>query len=328
MKPINSISEIKKHAETLLFCGEDYLEMKNAVEDLHQIFAFITSIDAYKLDDAHIELKTGKAISPTSAAHCLLEFKRTSVFLRGIYQAINDLKVREKGKIRILYAGCGPYSTLLVPLLSFFSSEEIGITLVDINEVSLNSSRLLIQTLGQDYFIEDYFLADLTAFKLDKAYDLVISETMQSCLENEPQIHIMRNLIPQMQEGAIFIPEEIRVDFYLSDNNKFMEKILYENRDRNIIDKKFLSRFICVNKENACSNSLSATVNIPNDYGTYKNLELFTFITVYGDEVLKERECSLNNPKKFYELNKKVDAKRISFWLTTEGKPFINCKIL
>ena len=322
MKPVDSISEIKKHAKTLLFCGEDYLDMKNAVEGLHQIFSSITSISAYKLDDDHIELVTGKAISPSSAAHCLLELKRTAVFLRGIYKAITDLKKRTGQRIQVLYAGCGPYSTLIVPLLPILNSEEVGVTLVDINDVSLNSSRLLIQDLRQDDFIEDYFLADLTAFKFDKAYDLVISETMQSCLENEPQIHIMRNLIPQMQKGAVFIPEEIQVDFYLSDNNKFMQKILYENKNKDIVDKKFIGNFICLNKENANSNSFSAIVEIPEDFGSYKDLNLFTFITVYGDELLKERECSLNNPKKFYDLSG-TSVPSIKFWLNTDGKPFI-----
>ena len=328
MTTVFQSAALRKYSETLLFCGDDYLEMKNAVEGLYRIFASITLIDAYKLDDDHIELATGKAISPSSAAHCLLEFKRTAVFLRGIYNAIVDLKSQTEHRIQILYAGCGPYSTLLLPLLPFFDAEEIGITLVDINEISLNSSRLLIEALEQNAFVDDYLLADLTTLKLDKPYDLVISETMQSCLENEPQIHIMQNLIPQMQEGAIFIPEEIRVDFFLSDNNKFMEKILYENKDKEIVDKKFIGNFICLNKENALSNSFSAIVDIPRDYGTYKDLELFTFITTYKDDVLKERECSLNIPKKFYELNNNVDAKRISFWLTTEGKPIINCRIL
>jgi len=58
--------------------------------------------------DKDIMLPSGKAISAAAAAHCLLEMKRTAVFLRGIHKAIlHKLKEKKGSQLRILYAGTG-----------------------------------------------------------------------------------------------------------------------------------------------------------------------------------------------------------------------------
>ena len=323
MEYSEQLTREKKITEDLLFCKNDFFCMKKSVEDLHEIFSAITLINAYQLNDDAIVLPGGKAISPASAAHCLLEFKRTAVFLRGIFKAISDLIEKEKNVIQVLYAGCGPYSTLLLPLFPFFNSSKLKVTLVDINKISLNSSKKLIASLGLEDFIEDYFLDDLTTFKVDKPYSLVVSETMQSCLENEPQIHIMRNIIPQLKKDTIFIPQEIRVDFYASNFDLFFQKSIYENRDKNIQDKIYLNNFFTINKDNVLDCSLSGVVNNPAGNDIYMDLGLFTFIKVYNDEELRERECSLNIPKRF--TFSKDSGSKLKFWLDITGMPKVNC---
>lgn len=326
MKSDHLLDEIKELGENLLYCQDNFLIMKQSVEKLHEIFYSITNISAFNFQEPDIELPSGKAISPASAAHCLIEMKRTAVFLRGIYKAIQNKFDKKPGHIRFLYAGCGPYATLILPLLPLLSPENIRFTLVDINKKSLDSAKKLIQELKLNDFVDNYYLEDLTNFKLDKPYDIVLSETMQSCLENEPQVHIMRNIVPQMQEDAIFLPEEINLRFYLNNHSLFMEKILYENRHKNIVDKIFVDDFISVNKQTILNHSFEKIVQVPEDFGNYKDLMIFTFITVYKDEILKERESSLNNPKFYFDLSKDYSP-FIKFQLDINGKPKIKSEI-
>jgi len=55
-------------------------------------------------------------------------------------------------------------------------------------------------------------LTDATTYKHNSKIDLLISETMYAGLINEPQIQIMRNLVPQVRQTGTIIPEEITVE--------------------------------------------------------------------------------------------------------------------
>ena len=63
-------------------------------------------------------LKDGVAISPEAAAHCVHDTQRSVVFIRAAFAAIKAAQKRfTNGPIDILYAGCGPFATILLPLL-------------------------------------------------------------------------------------------------------------------------------------------------------------------------------------------------------------------
>ena len=77
-------------------------------------------------------LKDGVAISPEAAAHCVSDTQRTVVFIRAAYAAITAAKQRfTAGPIEILYAGCGPFATLLLPLLTKLNPGELVVHLLD-----------------------------------------------------------------------------------------------------------------------------------------------------------------------------------------------------
>ena len=123
--------------------------------------------------------------------------KRTAIFFRGIYQAIqHKIKEKSKSKVLILYAGTGPYATLVTALFPLLESSEVSVDLLEINLVSLRSATDVITGLGLQAFIGDSYCSDATTFKIEKPYDIVISETMQAALKEEPQVAIMQNLIP------------------------------------------------------------------------------------------------------------------------------------
>ncbi|MBN2773646.1 MAG: methyltransferase domain-containing protein [Prolixibacteraceae bacterium] len=330
MEEKSYLSDVKYHTQNIISCGNDYYVMKQSVDGLYQIFSEITGIKAYSPHNNEIILPTGKAISPEAAAHCLIELKRTAVFLRGIDQAIKDKSRKANKPIKILYAGCGPYGTLITPLLSVYPYNKIKVTLIDINETSLKGVKTLLQTLKLDHFIEGYLLEDASVNKPTKEYDILISETMQACLEKEPQVHIMQNLIPQLQDGSIFIPERIAIDAYLTNPKLSIESKLYENRNKNIVSRKFLGRVFEISKENLKTENLSGEVSIPkdSDIDTYYEFRLFTEIQVYKKHTLENYDCSLTLPKKIYDFKNISPSEKVKIRLNLDGQPKIEYKTI
>ena len=93
-------------------------------------------------------LKDGVAISPAAAAHCVNDTQRSVVFIRAVYAAIKAAQARfAQAPVEILYAGCGPFATLLLPILGRFEPGELTVHLLDIHQRSLDSVGLLINKL-------------------------------------------------------------------------------------------------------------------------------------------------------------------------------------
>lgn len=212
--PINK-KIVRGAIEKLIHCGDDFFFMKQSVECLYKVFNSITGIGINNLGVGDTHLPSGKSISPSGAAHCLLEMKRTAVFIRGIKQAIDLKIVNTKDFVKILYAGCGPYATMIAPLVHYYSPDKLKVTFLDINSISLNGAEKLINELDLKNFIDRFVLANAKTYKVDVTFDIVISETMQAGLKNEPQVAVMQNLVPQCKANAIFNPEQITIDAYL-----------------------------------------------------------------------------------------------------------------
>lgn len=310
-------------SKELINCRDDYFLMKRACDDLYQLFSSITGVDISKLSEGDILLASGKAISPSGAAHCLLEFKRTAIFLRGIKKAIDSKIDESNNKVNILYAGCGPYATLVTPLLSFYSSKQVNITLLDINPVSLTAVEKLYKSLGLDSYVADIALADASVYKVEMPYDIVISETMQAGLKKEPQVAIMQNLIPQCGADTIFIPEKITIDAYLKKRGIWDGDQLIEEGGKTT----HLCELFSVSIAQLDVGSYRKVVDIPQSLVGPYDLLLYTTIKVFNDEVLGLNDCSLNTPLKYYELRNGY-PKAIDFWYSQTDRPKIESKVL
>jgi len=307
----------------LINCRDEYFLMKRACDDLYQLFSTVTGIDINKLSEGDIHLSSGKAISPSGAAHCLLEFKRTAIFLRGIKKAIDSKIGESNSTVNILYAGCGPYATLITPLISYYSSEQLKVTLLDINPVSIEAVEKLYRSLEFEDYVADIVLADASFYKVDKSYDIVISETMQAGLKKEPQVAIMQNLIPQCSADTIFIPEQITIDAYLKKRGIWQGDQLIEEGGKTT----FLDELFSVNKERLDVSTYRKVVEIPQSLVGPYDLLLYTTIKVFNDEVLGLNDCSLNLTLKYYELRDN-NPRSIGFWYSQTDKPKIESKVL
>ncbi|MTK53600.1 hypothetical protein [Paludibacter sp.] len=302
--------------------------MKQSVDALYNVFSRITGVSpAHIGTDKDIMLPSGKAISPSAAAHCLLEMKRTAVFLRGIHQAIlQKIENNTSGPIHILYAGTGPYGTLVIPLLYLFTPDKIQVDLLDINPVSLEALRKLIDELQLNDYIGSVFCEDATTFTLSRHYDIAISETMLACLKSEPQVAVMQNIIPQLQPEAIFIPEEICIDAALTNPKMEQDRLLYYENEAPPFRRIALGNVFAVNKQNLDTDRMQKTIEIP-DEKDFPVLKLFTTVKVFGSEQLSENDSSITLPVNFYDLRKQPTL-HIAFWYVQGEKPHIESRVV
>ena len=286
------------------------------------------SFDAWAEDSL---LDAGVAINPQAAAHCATDCQRSVMFVRGVYAAINVLKVRFPGTpLEILYAGCGPFGTLLLPLLGRFSPGELKLYLLDFHQRSLDSVMLLLAEFGFAAHAAQTVKADACDYKHTGKLHLVIAEAMQKSLEQEPQFAVTANLAPQLCPTGVFIPQRIDVSMCLADLEH--EKALFgqsQKKDSNALKKstrRYLLETVCTLIPEHASDQLQLAQT--NSDGLRFELEptivviprmaniagfdaaLFTRICVFGQYWLKDYESQITLPLKCHELSPLAGGER------------------
>lgn len=207
-------------ADTLLDEASSPKQLRAALNAFSQLCSDVggvvpdPSFDAWADDSL---LNDGVAISPEAAAHCVSDTQRTVVFIRAAYAAITNAKQRfANGPIEVLYAGCGPFATLLLPLLANFRPGELVVHLLDIHQRSLDSVALLTRHFDLEGHRISYVKDDACHYQHSSNLHVIIAETMQKSLEQEPQFAVTANLAPQLHARGIFIPQRIEVALCLA----------------------------------------------------------------------------------------------------------------
>lgn len=305
--PITSNTILKNLMDEFLKEDIDYGNLEKKCFDFRSYLLGITDLDLNDLEDRKdLEFENGIALCTTFAALCTHDIIRTRQFVRGIYQAIIDRKEEKSDPIHIFYAGTGPFATLVLPILTKFSSDEIQLTLLDVNEKTLDYLKKTIEYLSLEDFIQEIICSDATSYKFEKnkTIDILISETMQHALVKEQQVPIMMNLVSQLPENTIVIPNNIRLELALQNTNvdniiMNRPELYYQKIDR-LWD--FSSSFMRETKSNKLDFLLCEKLNFRECSGTWDQLVVLTEIQVYKDEWIRTDKSGLTIPRRLFQL--------------------------
>lgn len=251
---------------------------------------------------------SGLALSPAMAALCTVDFVRTIEFLRGAEAAVRDARSQCAGRpVRVLYAGCGPYATLAVPLMAAFGPDEASFTLLDLHAESIESARCVVDTLGLTRCVERLATEDASAFRVpaDGRPDLILVEVMKAGLEAEPQVAVTRHLLAQAPD-AILVPEEVRIELILVDvDREFDVDAGQPGRESARRDRLPLGTVFVLNRRTVSAwtgtdgpRLPASDVRIPTALDRRYEPMLFTVIDVYKGRVLRDYDSGLTCPRR------------------------------
>ena len=329
---------MSKHLKALQHIGRvclkdehNFLELSKSIHEYKTVVEELSSLNSdEKLNKEDLYFKNGKAIGTTWAAMCLDDMIRTKVFIKGIFKAIESLQKKEDKLIHILYAGTGPYATLLLPILATYSSNQIKVTLVEINKESFDNMKRIINKLGMDKHVFRFENEDATTLKINPnlPVDIIVSETLQCGLVKEQQVPITINLLKQVPKNTLLIPEMLALDVCLINYKSFENRTLETNEKEYSI---VLDRLIEINNTSHevldfCQNETATqilaekeiTIN-PEEATIFETVMLATRITVFENEKIQLNESGLTTPifidrlsdlkeKKIVKISYKVDA--------------------
>jgi hypothetical protein len=214
---------LRRITQTLLDPAADPGTLRDSAIEMHMLLSRISGMDldgTASDDSRETILPAGKAISPQDAARCVLDYARTTKFLRGVRAAIDEGQRRFPGEIlHVFYAGCGPFAALLLPLATVLRPDRVQFTLVDIHPRSLQHVRRIVKALHLSAFIREYLECDATVYDHGQRspIHILVIESLQKALAKEPQVALAMNLVPQMSPSGILIPERITLTAALAD---------------------------------------------------------------------------------------------------------------
>lgn len=297
MSPLSQLHSITNRL--LQLDAHDSGSIYSASDDLFRFLLDSINVEQNK-GDGRTHLNAGAALNTEEAAFCIKDFLRTKRFSDGIVAAVQARQQQYPGKpIRILYAGTGPFATLLLPLTALLSAGEMKWVLLEAHRPSYDHLQTTITTFGLEEYVEAIHYTDATNWQIPSGmhFDIVVSETMQRALKSEPQVAIWMNLLPQLKEDCIIIPQQVVLTLAWIDGFKRWKKKTGE-LSPDIQDVYPLGTAFDLHREMILSNNGKdfAPVKIMVDPHPSADLHILTDIVVYRDHVLKIDESGLTMP--------------------------------
>ncbi len=300
-------AHMKSALENILYEKDDFLKISSGIEQLYAAWSQYTNVFAGDLTyDTMRNTSRGKVVTPAQAAHCVKDLARTTHFLRGIHLAILNY-IKKYDQVRILYAGCGPYATLLTPFTALYSPDQLAFTFIEIEPVSYHAVLKLYEKCRITAYLEEIRLTDATdpTISFPHNFHIIISETMQVGLNNECQVPITRNLSRFLTPGGTFIPQRITLDVYLVGS--------YDTLRPDTAEKLLLGTAYDLDFKKVPPEGSTTTLEMPPSSLEY--LQLFTEIYLFGDERLTARQSGLTLP---LTLDRYVDRRPAKIHFTYE----------
>jgi len=282
-------------------------ELFRASREYYDLLCQITRLEMPEIrENDAIMLPSGKAIGPIVAAECIKDYMRTYRFIRGLYGAVCAIKKEQPQQpVHLLYAGTGPFATLALPLTSVFGPEAIQFTFLEIQPESYQMVQKTIDAFGLNPYIRAVHLVDACSYQPDaiQPINIVLSETMQAALDKEPQVAITHHLSRFIAPGGHLIPQKISVWAGLSNPGKEMSAILGEPIPPQCYKQPL--KMLLELDQHAVSPGPSGYPPIDVELSAaqlkdFPQLNLYTEIQVFDQEIIRYRESGLT-------LSKKID---------------------
>ncbi|MDN2715496.1 hypothetical protein [Janthinobacterium sp. SUN120] len=242
------------------------------------------------LRDGESFLPSGWAISPVQAGLCAREPYRSAAFIQGLAQAVRErLDVSGGQPVRVLYAGCGPFALLALPVMAVLDAQLVQFSILDVHAETLAYARDLIAVLGLDSHVAEYLCADAAVCRIPAGAmpDVIVSETMNTALGKEPQVAILRNLHAQAP-AATLLPAAVTV--HLGLDRRAPDAPCTDWGRVFTLDAGALRAW----QDEGGDSLPAASIRLPEVLEQAPRL--LTRIRVHGDIVLGDHECSLNLP--------------------------------
>ncbi len=333
---------LEEITSTLLDPASERGVLRDVCIRMHELLTGICGLDdrseVVSKDTHETILPFGKAISPVDAGRCVLDLMRTTKLLRGVRAAIDEARKRFPGEvIEVLYAGCGPFAALALPLMTVFQPDQVRFTLLDIHQRSLDCVRHIAETLGLSSYLGKCIQADATVHQCDadSPIHVLIIEAAQMGLVKEPQVAIAMNLVPHLCPEGILIPEKITLTLCYADLSG--EIVSFSAGDdktgewtgdrvrgqRDVLGSPFeltadsARGFACMPRKHDPAGSIllpCRRIKAPAQPEDSRSLVIFTTITVFGEIVLGDYESQLTYPTVMREAFPATDQ---------SGPPFV-----
>lgn len=341
-------AKLERLTNQLLSPDSENSALREAATGLHGLlgdFSGLTEGSNNEEDTSNIALDTGLAISPKDAARSILDYRRTTKFLRGLREAITKARKQfSNGPIEILYAGCGPFAPFALALATKFSPEEVQFTLLDVHSRSLEIARHIFAKMGLRNHVRNFIKGDAGSHRKPAGGELhiVLVEAMQSTLAVEPQVSITLNLAPQLAAGGFFIPERIEIDAHLTDLQREIA-FLSLGPDEDGVERPLPAHRIHLGRVfeiSATTVSAAKLVNgeppsfspviveAPGDTQQKLHALLTTTVTIFDSIVIREGESGITQPTILHDLGALDPGARIEFRYAIGREPGLKYRIL
>lgn len=308
---MGSISQ--ENVKIILNEESSFDDIKSSIDKLYESFSQITNISGkMERPEPGTTLTSGLVLSTRTSAGSILDYVKTTKFLRAINCAI-DYQLRElkKEKVKIVYVASGPFASMILPLLPLFNSHQIAITIIDFNQASIDSVKSLISYYSFDDFFEELIAEDPMNYQNSEnnVYDLIIIDTLQKGLSVEPQVALTDHFSQFLAEDGKLIPKEIKISAVLADlhselsfsqsrwsnfwlnvrrKNAFNNRIIL--KDIFILDKNIREKYDTMNLSN--DQIIMPEITVPDNIKRMRNLILLTEITIYDKIILSEEDST------------------------------------
>lgn len=182
----------------------------DAEKQLIEIHDDLLTISATMLENFTPKISgQGICIAPADAAHCLKSVHRTIAYWQALRASLEQQS--HKKDIRIIYPGCGPFASLVLPLLTGYLNIGVKVYFIDYHAPALTHLKNLIDYFGAHDLVADIICAEATEWQPTSTVDIVILECMLNGLEREGQVALTNHFSPFLTQGGQLIPDHIDI---------------------------------------------------------------------------------------------------------------------